>query len=302
MVNCIIGIMAYNEEANIGKLLDSLLQQKTRLVNIDQIIVVASGCTDKTEKIVLEKRKEDQRIILLVEAKRNGKASAINRFIRKINKNIPVLVMISADTLPQVDTIEKLVTPFKDSSVGITSAHVIPLNNTRTFMGFYVHCFWTLHHEIAKKYFKAGELIAWRNIINSINHATSTDETNIAALIFQKGYKGVYVSRAKVFNRGPETVRDFIKVRRRHLAAYYHLKEEVGLSYIPPTMNSIMVLKLFLKTVKPKHFKDILWMWGVILLEIIGKLLAWYDWRVKHEQHSIWEVAVSTKNLSLYKT
>ena len=45
-----IGIMAYNEEKNIGNLLKTLLKQNLSFVK--EIIVVNSGSTDKTAKIV----------------------------------------------------------------------------------------------------------------------------------------------------------------------------------------------------------------------------------------------------------
>ncbi|MEZ4516212.1 MAG: glycosyltransferase [Chloroflexota bacterium] len=53
-VRCSIGIMAYNEEANICRLLDRLLHQRLTTVEIAEIIVAASGCTDRTEDIVRE--------------------------------------------------------------------------------------------------------------------------------------------------------------------------------------------------------------------------------------------------------
>ena len=52
MFNLSIGIMAYNEEANIGRLLQSLLNQILTHGYLSEIIVVASGCTDRTEDIV----------------------------------------------------------------------------------------------------------------------------------------------------------------------------------------------------------------------------------------------------------
>jgi len=42
----------YNEEANIGRLLEAIAEQLLDEVEIAEIIVVASGCTDRTEKIV----------------------------------------------------------------------------------------------------------------------------------------------------------------------------------------------------------------------------------------------------------
>lgn len=295
MIEVSIGIMAFNEAANIGRLLKRLLEQKTKKIKIKEIIVVVSGCTDATEEVVRKKIKEDRRIKLLVQRKRQGKAAAINLFIRRAKS--PVLVMISADTLPRQETIERLVKPFERTEVGMTAGKVVPVNKAETFMGFYIISFWKLHHEIAKRGFKAGEMVAWRNVIRKIDPLTSTDETNIAALILKKGLKTVYVPGAVVYNRGPETLRDFFKVRRRHLAAYYHLREEVGLDYLPPTMEIGLVLKLFFQFLKPGNLKEACWLVGVIGLELAGKALAWWDWRVKGEHHPIWAMAKTTKEL-----
>ena len=46
---CSIGIMAYNEEANIGHLLEAVVSQRTATVLPREIVVVASGCTDQTQ-------------------------------------------------------------------------------------------------------------------------------------------------------------------------------------------------------------------------------------------------------------
>lgn len=60
-----IGIPAYNEERNIGRLLTAILNQKTQSVNISQIVVVSSGSTDKTDFIVESFSKEDDRVVLI---------------------------------------------------------------------------------------------------------------------------------------------------------------------------------------------------------------------------------------------
>ena len=45
-IKCSVGITAHNEEANIGRLLQVMLDQHLHEVEITEIIVVASGCTD----------------------------------------------------------------------------------------------------------------------------------------------------------------------------------------------------------------------------------------------------------------
>jgi len=63
-----IGIAAHNEEANIGKLLQNLLTQPLEdSVLLEEIIVVASGCTDRTEEIVEEFAMKDKRVMLITE-------------------------------------------------------------------------------------------------------------------------------------------------------------------------------------------------------------------------------------------
>jgi glycosyltransferase involved in cell wall biosynthesis len=57
----IVGICAYNEEKTIGGLLSSLLNQSLSNFIINKIIVVASGCTDRTEDIVREFAKKKAR-------------------------------------------------------------------------------------------------------------------------------------------------------------------------------------------------------------------------------------------------
>jgi len=52
LITVSIGIPAYNEEANIGKLLSSLIKQKEAGFIIKEIIVVSDQSTDKTDEIV----------------------------------------------------------------------------------------------------------------------------------------------------------------------------------------------------------------------------------------------------------
>jgi len=53
-LNVDVCICAYNEEANISNLLTALLNQKTKLIEISNIVVVSSGSTDKTNDITKE--------------------------------------------------------------------------------------------------------------------------------------------------------------------------------------------------------------------------------------------------------
>ena len=72
-IRCSVGITAYNEEANIGRLLQAILDQRLFEVEIAEIIVVASGCTDRTVDIVREMAARDPRIQLHVQERRKAR-------------------------------------------------------------------------------------------------------------------------------------------------------------------------------------------------------------------------------------
>src|SRR5262249_46052543 len=231
---CAIGIMAYNEAASIGPLLGALVSQRTARVSLSEIVVVASGCTDGTEAIAREWARRDGRIHLVRQENREGKALAINWFLSHARRKI--LVVCSADLLPASDAIEQLVAPFADPEVGMSTARPVPLNKPDTLMGFAAQMLWGLHHQINLTSFKAGELIAFRKIFERIPNGTPVDEASIEPMIRGQGYKVRYVPTAIVYNKGPETMSDFLRQRRRIYAGHLKLRDAAG--YKVSTMSS----------------------------------------------------------------
>lgn len=291
-IDCTIGIAAHNEEANIGRLLESLLAQQLDTVVPTEILVVSSGSTDRTNEIVQQVAARDPRVRLLVQEKREGKASAINLILRRSAEK--VVVISSADLLPAADAIEKLVAPFVDSEVGITSCRPVPVDDPNGFMGFCTHLLWDLHHHISEESFKAGEMIAFRKIFERIPYHTAVDEASIEPVIRSQGYRVHYVSDAVVNNKGPDSVDDFLRQRRRIYAGHLDLRDLLG--YSVSTMSGTKILGLLVKHLdfRPKPF---VWTWAVVALEAYGRFLGWRDYRAKRD-HSVWEIATSTKQLT----
>ena len=112
-----VGICAYNEEKNIGNLLKALSDQRTQVARVDEILVVASGCTDRTPEIVEAFQDGQDDIQLLIESERRGKVSAINEILRRAQGD--VVILEGADTIPSPQTVELLTRPFTDPSIGI---------------------------------------------------------------------------------------------------------------------------------------------------------------------------------------
>ena len=287
-----VGVCAYNEEKNIWRLLNSLSNQKTDKIEIEEIIVVSSGCTDNTNKIVREFEGRDFRIRLIDQKEREGKSSAINLFLKNATNDI--LVLESGDTVPDRNTVERLCLPFSDEKVGMTGSRPIPVNFNNNFMGFVVNFFWDLHHSIALKNPKCGEMVAFRSFVREIPKESAVDEASIEAIVKGKGYELRYVPDAIVRNKGPETVKDFLIQRRRINAGHIWLKEVQ--KHEVATDNLGMVIKLVLKRFSFNLKKDI-WIIAAMFIEAYGKFLGRYDYYVKKKNPYIWNIAKSTKEL-----
>ncbi len=290
-IPCAVGVMAHDEEANIGRLLAALTSQRASVAEVREVIVIASGCRDRTEEVVRAAAERDRRILLLVEPRRNGKASAVNLFLSHAREQ--VLVLCSADLVPAPDTLDQLLEPFAEPEIGMTACRPVPVNDPRTFLGFAAHMLWDLHHEVNRRSFKAGEMIAFRKAFQQIPYQTSVDEASIEPVIRGQGYRVRYVGSALVYNKGPETARDFLTQRRRIYAGHLALRNEVG--YHVATVSGFRVLGMMLRTMewRPRPF---LWSWGVAALEAYGRMLGARDYRRKRD-HSVWTVARTTKAL-----
>ncbi len=291
-IKCSVGITAYNEEANIGQLLQAMLDQRLYGVAISEIIVVASGCEDRTTEIVQEYMTRDPRIKLVVQECREGKTSAVNLFLQQAQEDICVLE--SGDTLPGEDSIERMVRMFEDPQVGMTGAQKVPVNAPQHIIGYLSHLRLKMEHQLCLEIPRTGELIAFRKVFDHIPPDVAMDEAFVEALIIKRGMQVRYAPDAVVFNMGPETLTDFVRQRRRNFAGHLHLRDKYG--YRVSSLENGRVLRIALEEV-----------WGALRLiytlaalagiEAFSRLLGAYDYYVKGKKHVMWDMAWTTKHV-----
>ncbi len=289
-LRCSVGVTAYNEEANIGPLLDALLSQHLYDVEITEIIVVCSGCTDCTVPIVESYVSREPRIRMFVQPRREGKTAAINIFLKNAKEDICVLE--SGDTLPDENAIEHLVRMFADPTVGMTGAHKLPVNSPEHIAGLFTHLRLRLEHQLCLEIPRLGEMIAFRKVFDQIPPDVAMDEAFVEALVVKRGMQVRYAPNAVVYNTGPNTISDFVRQRRRNHAGHLYLKSKYG--YAVSSIQNTRVVKVALKEI-----------WGAIrllavlfllaVLEGWSRLLGWYDYAIKHDRHVVWDMAWSQK-------
>jgi biofilm PGA synthesis N-glycosyltransferase PgaC len=289
-LDCSVGVMAYNEEANIASAIATILGQRLTSSRIAEVIVVASGCEDRTAPIVAEIAREDPRVRLIEQERREGKASAINLFIS--TARAPILLMVSADVLVEDGTFDALLRHFEEASVGMVGGRPTPVNSEATFLGHAVHLQWRLHDRIARESPKLGEIVAFRNVVPSIPFDTAVDEISIQALVTQLGYRLVYEPQALVYNRGPTTMRDFLRQRRRIYAGHLLVREQQR--YTASTMNAWRIARALGRSGSFTTPRTALWSLGTVGLEATARALGHYDAMRRRPQH-VWEISDTTK-------
>ncbi len=284
-----ICVPAYNEEKNLEKILQALVSQQTKRIHINKIIVISSGSTDRTDEIAGRYAKEFAQVDFVREESRNGKAAAINTFLKLVDD--PVVVIESADTVPKPDTIEELCTPFlEDERIGMTGGAPHPVNDPNTFLGYIIHVWWWFHRNIPR----FGEIIAYRNVLPQISPVSAVDEAYIQAKIIQLGYRVVHVDSAVVTNKGPETVSDLIKQRRRVLNGHLRLFFSEGIKVDNMNKSAISLISNF----KVYSVKEFFWFVGGIFLEFFSRALGYYDVFFLGYNPFVWETAETTKSIN----
>lgn len=287
---CSVGVTAYNEEANMGPLLTALLDQHLHRVEIAEIIVVCSACTDRTVPIVREFMQKDDRIKLIEQPKREGKTSAINLFLAATRQEICVLE--SGDTIPHEYAVEHLVRMFDDPTVGMVGAQKVAVNTPDHVAGLLSHLRLRMEHELCLEIPRLGEMIAFRKVFERIPQDVAMDEAFVEALVVRKGMQVKYAPDAIVYNTGPTTVGDFVRQRRRNHAGHLYLKHKYG--YAVSSIQNGRVARIAFKELW--GIVQIVWVLALLaVIEGYSRLMGWYDFAIKRDRHVVWDMAWSQK-------
>ncbi len=227
-----VGICAYNEDKSIGQLLESISCQG--LGEEFEVLVVCSGCTDKTVEIAQAYAKKDARIGVFVENERKGKAAAVNRILE--NAKGSTVLFVSADTLLHERCLSRLVSRLNvAANVGVACGKPVPIEGVDSFVGRLVRVLWTFHDHVFKELNDAGiarhasEVFCIRkDVAEKMPLETVNDDAYLAVVAKKKGWLVKYEPNAVVSISGPKTFSDYIRQRRRIIFGHYQIRKLTG--------------------------------------------------------------------------
>ncbi|MBI3981073.1 glycosyltransferase family 2 protein [Candidatus Microgenomates bacterium] len=119
-----IGIPAYNEEKNIVNLLTLIRQQNSHQVELEKIIVVSDGSTDKTA--ILLRKIKDKKLLTIENKKRIGKAGVLNKIFKLAQSKL--LLILDADVvIKDHNFLEKIVREYLRENFDLLGIRVLEL-------------------------------------------------------------------------------------------------------------------------------------------------------------------------------
>lgn len=296
-MNVSIVVPAHNEAANIARLLTALLEQRTKIARIVEIVVVASGCTDDTAEVARDFGRGRPGVHVHVQERREGKVAAINAYLKMRDPRAEVTVVCSADLDLDRDVVDKMVQALRDSpDVGMVGGRPVPNNDPEQLVGRMVRLLWELHHRVSLEVPKMGEIVAFRaQLVEYVSELSVVDEASIEDIVRAKGYKLGYVPDALVTNHGPETLREYFEQRRRIARGHYWL--EFAFGYEVATLDRGLLVKAAADTARAQDGKGKLALATAIGLEVAARAVGFWDARVVGGKHRTWQVLASTKSL-----
>lgn len=284
-----IGIPTYNEDKVIANAIRSVLGQISKN---DEVIVVASGCTDNTIPEI--KRIDDPRIKLIVEKERKGKTSAINLIIK--NAKSDIIVQTDGDIIVGKGAINKLLKHFKNKKVGAVTGNPQPvISEDNLFYDWTIMSYRKIGEirktEMKKKTFNihlSGYLLAFRKkALKEVPFAKGAVDAWMGKIIQERGYRLVYEPKAEVYVKAPSTIKDFINQKARVRAGFYNMPKG------PRTAGS----EIFYL---PKELLKVpVWRWPKFILSGFVYAYSWvkgyYMAKTNKSLEQIWKTPESTK-------
>ncbi len=216
-------IAAYNEENVIASKLENTLALDYPK-NCMQIVVAADGSDDRTAEIVQSFAVRG--VELSYDVERRGKMAAINRALPRLRHEI--VVFSDANNLYNSDTLLELVKPFSDPKVGAVTGSKNIMDDADAHAKA-DSLYWRYESLIKKNETRlgsctgvAGEILAIRrNLYLPPPDHVINDDFFIGMGVLRQGYRLVYASNARSYERSSLTEKDEAIRRSRIVAGRY---------------------------------------------------------------------------------
>lgn len=291
------------KEPNLSRCIDSWINQDFKG---EYDIIVAAP--DEDAKNLVNNYSKKHKNIKYFKDPGKGKVFALNLLFKKLYKNDPdyILILTDGDLFVGNNIISEIVKTFQDKNVGCVSGRPIALNDKNKMVGYWSHLLLDAGaHRIRKelsdknKFLECtGYLFAFRNgLIKNIPLDVAEDSI-IPYYIWKRGYRIKYAENAKVYVKYPDTIKEFIRQRKRAGAGSHSKLRKYARDHpkIKSFYNEVRRGTLWALSY-PKNIKE--FFWTIALFFVRFYIWFIYYWEVviyKKEYQDGWERVDATKH------
>jgi poly-beta-1,6-N-acetyl-D-glucosamine synthase len=217
------GVVAHNDEARVERSVRSLLSQELPIgIRWSQIWLVASGCTDRTVEIARGIAEEDERVQLVVEPERRGKAAALQQVLSRAEGD--ALVLLNSDAVAYPGAVAALLERGrgKRAPFAVMGRPVLSPQSEGSWSET-LAWMWDLHHEYHLELLENGQgthlcdelLLLGGPEFPPVPTGVINDGSYLAVWLDRNGGSCWYAPDARVEIDVPRTRLDHLRQRRR---------------------------------------------------------------------------------------
>ncbi|MCL6002408.1 MAG: glycosyltransferase [Thermoplasmatales archaeon] len=248
-----ICIPAYNEGENLGRLIKFISSQKSIFDITKEIIVDISGSSDNSRAVLDSLHETYEKIRVVDVGVRDGLINSVQRLI--LNSKTEIVVRCDADIIIESCTLDKLISEFSQSDVGIVGPRVVSLSDGSSLVERIHEVLYEIHHMVCLSHPKTTNLQVFRNDGNlKLPPGTQVEDIVLQDLVVSKGYRVKYVPDAMIYVLPPSTMKEYVRQRARNIENNLWYKHYTGVP--SPTQNPRTIIKSTLRSLKRKsrHF------------------------------------------------
>ena len=263
-----------------------------------KMVIVASECSPETVSSLKVLQRGDERIDLVVEPIRRGKADAVNKILSRTET--PLVLFANSDSRPESGALTKLLSLMEsDGGIGAVSAIPEPERGSG-LISLLVAFMWDAHNEcsIALNHMNVSnhscdEMVLFRTeAISLLPRNTVNDGAFLAATARLRGFSIKVSGEAKVKITPPKRINEVILQRRRILFGHAQVWRQIGTP--PKTIESLLFLspaigiRLLVSTLASRP-KSLVILPVAVVSEVIAGLLSIADTLRSSRAHYVWK-------------
>lgn len=225
-------IPVYNEEKNITTCVNSVLNDLNTIEQMWEVILCLSGCTDQTETVVRDTYSDHERIEVIIEQQRTGKANAVNLLVERASGNH--LIFIDSDIILKPGSMKALLSGFHDDKTFLTAGRLEPIIDRKTLFDslnrlslHYWHQFRLNYDQTDMLWSICGQLYCIKKEhMPEIPISIVNEDAYIGSRVIQCGGRVKYVPDAVAYIDYPHDLSSYFRQKIRTRAGWHQIKQE----------------------------------------------------------------------------